>query len=78
VVRKDFSARNAAVVSGFARTALDLMQSYRLGPAKFVADKVSSIAWFARRGESDGRGFAVAGNQYPNAAEQRALLTGTM
>jgi taurine transport system substrate-binding protein len=77
VVRKDFSARNAAVVAGFARTALDLMQSYRLEPAKFAADKgiVDRLVRATGVRASDVAALLV-GNQYPNAAEQRVLLTG--
>jgi taurine transport system substrate-binding protein len=78
VVRKDFSAGNSAVVSGFARAALELMQAYRTSPAKFVAN-AANIDHIVR---STGAGAAdvpalLAGNQYPNAAEQRALLTGS-
>lgn len=78
VVRKDFAATRPAPVTAFARTALDLMQSYRLDPRKFVSD-AATVDRIVRATGASALDVAslLAGNQYPNAAEQRALLAGS-
>jgi taurine transport system substrate-binding protein len=78
VVRTEFSARSPAVVSAFSRAALDLMQSYRADPGKFA----SNAGIVDRLVRATGVKAAdvptlLAGNQYPLAAEQRLLLTGS-
>ncbi|MEA3134563.1 MAG: taurine transport system substrate-binding protein [Gammaproteobacteria bacterium] len=78
VVRKEFSARNPAVVAAFARAALEHMQSYRTDPVKFVAD-AANIDRLARATGAKATDVPslLAGNQYPVASEQRALLGGS-
>jgi len=78
VVRNEFSAKNPAVVAAFARTALDLMQSYRADPARFAADpaRVDHIVR-ATGAQAADVPVLLSGNQYPDAAEQRRLLTGS-
>jgi taurine transport system substrate-binding protein len=78
VVRKDFSAVNPGLVTAFARTALDLMQSYRTDPRKFASDAgmVDRIVRATGASAADVPSL-LAGNQYPDAAEQRQLLAGS-
>jgi taurine transport system substrate-binding protein len=78
VVRKDFSARTPGLVTAFARTALDLMQSYRTDPRKFASDAamVDRIVRATGASAADVPSL-LAGNQYPDAAEQRDLLAGS-
>ena len=77
VARKDYSARSPVIVAGFVRNALDLMQAYRTDPAAFTGDAaiVGRIVRATGAKASD-IGALLAGNRYPNATEQRSLLTG--
>jgi taurine transport system substrate-binding protein len=77
VVRKQFSAGSPAVVAAFARTALDLMQSYRSNPRKFAADAKNIDHLVRATGvKAADVPLLLAGNEYPSAAEQRVLLIG--
>lgn len=77
VVRTPFADGNAVAVSAFAATALRLMGSYRLNPVAFIAApaNVDRIVRSTGARAADVPGL-LAGNSYPNIAEQRSLLGG--
>ncbi len=78
VVRKDFGTRNPAVVTAFARTILDLTQSYRADPGKFASDPGNLDRIVRATGAKPADvPLLLAGNHYPDAAEQRELLAGS-
>jgi taurine transport system substrate-binding protein len=78
VTRNEFGAKNPAVVSAFARAALDLMQSYDTDPTKFASDPgiVDRVVRATGAKAADVPSL-LAGNHYPLAAEQRSLLAGS-
>lgn len=78
VVRTEFSAQNPALISAFTRVALGLMGSYRADSRQFAGDTVMVERIVRATGaQAADVPQLLRGNQYPDAAEQRALLTGS-
>jgi taurine transport system substrate-binding protein len=77
VVRSDYAASHPAVVTAFARTALQLMQDYRADPQKFLSGSGNLERIVKATGAKPTQvPLMLAGNAYPLAAEQRTQLTG--
>jgi taurine transport system substrate-binding protein len=77
IARTAFSSAHPDAVRGFVVTALTLIDAYRRDPAAFAADagKVDRLVRATGAKATDIPGL-LAGNGYPNAAEQRSLLSG--
>ena len=77
IARTPFSHANPDAVRAFVVTALTLIDAYRQAPAVFAADpgKLDRLVRATGAKTSDIPGL-LAGNGYPNAMEQRRLLSG--
>jgi taurine transport system substrate-binding protein len=74
IVRKEFSAQRAQFLSAFVKTSLDYVARYGADPKAFdSAGNVEKIARASGAKREDIAGL-LAGNAYPQAAEQRRLL----
>jgi taurine transport system substrate-binding protein len=76
IVRKDFSAHNPQFVTAFVKISLDYVKRYSADPKGFESDvNLEKIAKASGAKREDIAGL-LAGNAYPQAAEQRQMLDG--
>jgi taurine transport system substrate-binding protein len=76
IVRKEFGARNPQFVTAFVKTSLDYVNRYSADPKGFDSEaNLQKIAKASGARREDIAGL-LAGNAYPQAAEQRLLLEG--
>lgn len=77
VVRKDFAEKNPEFLKAFVKTTLHTFASYNQDPKAFVGNQ-AHLDQIAQLTGSDAKDIALllAGNQYLDAAAQRAILSG--